>query len=84
MLCHLVAREFTIKWQHLIFIIIIIMYIVQLYKEDWGILCMLGYQACSPDQYFQLSSANTTQTIGELFPKITSEQLVATKNESIQ
>ena len=40
-LCHLVAREFTIRWQHLIFIIII-MYIVQLYKEDWGILHMLG------------------------------------------
>ena len=41
-LCHLVAREFTIRWQHLIFIII---YIVQLYKEDWGILRMLGCRA---------------------------------------
>ena len=51
MLCHLVAREFTIRWQHLIFIIIIIiMYIVQLYKEDWGILRMLDRGACSPEQ----------------------------------
>ena len=24
--------------------------IVQLYKEDWGILCMLGCRACSPEQ----------------------------------
>ena len=28
-----------IRWQHLIFLF---MYIVQLYKEDWGILHMLG------------------------------------------
>ena len=46
-LCHLVAREFTIRWQHLIFIII---FIVQLYKEDWGILRMLGCRACLPEQ----------------------------------
>ena len=31
-----------IRWQHLIFLFI---YIVQLYKEDWGILHMLGCQA---------------------------------------
>ena len=43
------------------------MYIIQLYKEDWGILHMLGCQACSPEQYFQLSSVITTQTVGELY-----------------
>ena len=32
-------REFYIRWQHLISFII---YIVQPYKEDWGILHMLG------------------------------------------
>ena len=31
-----------IRRQHLIFLFI---YIVQLYKEDWGILCMLGCRA---------------------------------------
>ena len=31
-----------IRWQHFIFLF---MYIVQLYKEDWGILHMLGCQA---------------------------------------
>ena len=31
-----------IRWQHLIFLFI---YIVQLYKEDWGTLHMLGCQA---------------------------------------
>ena len=41
------------------------MYIVQLYKEYWAILCMLGCKACSPEQLFQLSSANNTQTIGK-------------------
>ena len=41
-LCHLVAREFTIRGQHLISII---MYTVQLYKEDWGILRVLGCRA---------------------------------------
>ena len=39
---HLVAGEFSIRWQHLI---TFIMYIVQLYKEDWAILHMLGCQA---------------------------------------
>ena len=43
------------------------MYMVQLYKEDWTILHMLGCWACSPEQYFQLSSANTTQTFGEFW-----------------
>ena len=28
----------------------IIMYIVQLYKDDWAILHVLGCQACSPEQ----------------------------------
>ena len=32
----------SIRWQHLIFLFI---YIVQLYKEDWGILRMLGCRA---------------------------------------
>ena len=46
------------------------MYIVWLYKEDWTILDMLVCQACSPEQKFQLSSANTTQTIEEFpYPK---------------
>ena len=40
-MCHLVARD-CIRWQHLIFLFI---YIVQLYKEDWGILRMLGCRA---------------------------------------
>ena len=60
--CHLVAGEFSIRWQHLI---CFIMYIVQLYKEDRAILHMLGYWTCSPEQQFQLSSANTTQMIGK-------------------
>ena len=38
-MCHLVARGIYIRWQHLILLFI---YIVQLYKEDWGILRMLG------------------------------------------
>ena len=38
--CNLVAGEFSIRWQHLISFII--MYMVQLYKEDWIVLCMLG------------------------------------------
>ena len=41
------------------------MYIVQLYKEDWVIFRMLGCQACSPEQYFQLSSTNIAQTVVE-------------------
>ena len=45
--CNLVAEEFSIRWQHLISFI---MYIVQLYKEDWEILRMLGCRACSPEQ----------------------------------
>ena len=44
---------------------LLFMYMVQLYKEDWGILHMLGCQACSPEQQFPLSSANTAQTIGK-------------------
>ena len=39
---HLVARGIYIRWQHLILLFI---YIVQLYKEDWGILRMLGCRA---------------------------------------
>ena len=58
-LCHLVAREFTIRWQHLIFII---MYMVQLYKEDWGILCMLGCWAVALPQYQVNSEEMTTKT----------------------
>ena len=43
-MCHLVARGMYIRWQHLIFVLCTI---VQLYKEDWGILHMhmLGCQA---------------------------------------
>ena len=41
-MCHLVARGICIRWQHLILLFI---YIVQLYKEDWGILRMLGCRA---------------------------------------
>ena len=41
-MCHLVARGIYIRWQHLILLFI---YIVQLYKEDWGILRMLGCRA---------------------------------------
>ena len=41
-MCHLVARGIYIRWQHLIFVLCTI---VQLYKEDWGILHMLGCQA---------------------------------------
>ena len=41
-MCHLVARGIYIRWQHLILSVI---YIVQLYKEDSGILCMLGCRA---------------------------------------
>ena len=36
-----------------------------MYKEDCAILRICSdVRACSPEQYFQLSSANTTQTIG--------------------
>ena len=38
-MCHLVARGIYVRWQHLIFALCTI---VQLYKEDWGILHMLG------------------------------------------
>ena len=41
-MCHLVARGIYIRWQHLIFVLCTI---VQLYKEDWGILHMLGCEA---------------------------------------
>ena len=41
-MCHLVARGIYIRWQHLIFVLCII---VQRYKEDWGILRMLGCRA---------------------------------------
>ena len=40
--CHIVAVEFSIRWQHLISFI---MHIVQLYKEAWAILRMLGCRA---------------------------------------
>ena len=40
--CHLVRGKFSISLQHLISFI---MYIVQLYKENWPILHMLGCQA---------------------------------------
>ena len=40
--CATLWQEIYIRWQHLIFII---MYKVQLYKEDWTILHMLGCQA---------------------------------------
>ena len=59
-MCHLVARGIYIRWQHLIFLLFL--YVVQLYKEDWTILQMLEGWACSPEQWFQLFSANTTQT----------------------
>ena len=39
---HLVARGIYLRWQNLIFLF---MYMVQLYKEDWTILHMLGCQA---------------------------------------
>ena len=41
-MCHLVARGIYIRWQYLILSVI---YIVQLYKEDSGILRMLGCRA---------------------------------------
>ena len=43
-ICYLVARGIYIRWQHLIFCFVLFT-IVQLYKEDWGILRMLGYRA---------------------------------------
>ena len=39
--CATLWQENYIRWQHLS----LFMYIVQLYKEDWGILHMLGCQA---------------------------------------
>ena len=44
---------------------VLIMYIVQLYKDDWTILQTLGCRVCSPEQWFQLSTANTAQTVEE-------------------
>ena len=41
-MCHLVAWGIYIRWQHLIFVLCTV---VQLYKEDWGILRMLGCRA---------------------------------------
>ena len=41
-MCHLVARGIYIRWQHLIFVLCTV---VQLNKEDWGILHMLGCRA---------------------------------------
>ena len=52
-MCHLVARGIYIRWQHLIFVLCTI---VQLYKEDWGILHMLGCLAIalpSTEQIFK-------------------------------
>ena len=41
-ICHFVARGIYIRWQHLIFVLCTV---VQLYKEDWELLHMLGCQA---------------------------------------
>ena len=58
----LCGSESYIKWQHLIFQFI---YIVQLYKEDCGILRYVGVVGlCFPDLQVELSSANTAQTTG--------------------
>ena len=42
---HLMAWEFGIRWQYLISYYYVTMYIVQLYKEEWAILRMLGCRA---------------------------------------
>ena len=60
-MCNLVARELH-KVAAPLF-----MYIVQLHKEDWGILHMMGCKTNSPEQWFQLSSANSAQIIGEFW-----------------
>ena len=64
-MCHLVAGEFSIRWQHLISFII---YIVQLYKEDWAILCMLGCQAIALPSNKQIVMIMGVAT---MFPPIT-------------
>ena len=56
------------------------MYTVQMYKEDWAIMHMLGCWACCPEQWFQLSSANTAETIGK-FWYVDSCQIVSLKAE---
>ena len=47
----LVAGKFSIRWQYLITYSFIILYIVQLYKEDWAFLRMLGLSGHSSPQY---------------------------------
>ena len=46
--CHLVAGEFSIRWQHLISYSFTIMYVVQLYKED---LAYVGLSGRNSPQY---------------------------------
>ena len=59
--CHLVAGEFSICWQHLISFI---MYIIQLYKEDWAILHMLGCRAVVLPCTEQIVSTADTVAVG--------------------
>ena len=60
------GRGSNIRWQNLILLICFHIYIVQCDKEDCGIL-WIGWAVgpCFTEQVFQLSSANTTQTVGE-------------------
>ena len=55
----------NIRWQQLISLIIYVIYIVWLHKEDCEILWICwAVGPCSPEKSFQLSNAYTTQTTG--------------------
>ena len=60
-MCHLVARGIYIRWQHLVLLFI---YIVQLYKEDWGILHMLGCRAVALPSTEQIDIYNIRHNKG--------------------
>ena len=63
---HLVARGIYIRWQHLIFVLCTI---VQLYKEDWGILRMLGCRAValpSTEQIVEYLDLKLVKLLNEL------------------
>ena len=75
-MCHLVARGIYIRWQHLILLFI---YIVQLYKEDWGILRMLGCRAIALPSTEQIVQAQY-----HFFDKLSTQLLSFILEEKVQ
>ena len=67
---HLVARGIYIRWQHLILLFI---YIVQLYKEDWGILRMLGCRAVALPSTEQIVEGKNLKVVPKSPPRDTKQ-----------